>query len=386
MQKFRNSALESHPLFFDPAYLKMELYEDENGRKGPRHTYENPGVVVEENGDVLFCFYAPGAEKMEVAGFNGCAMTGERHPMIKGEDGYFRARVSGIPDGFHYHEYFLDGVSVINPLAPVGYGAHRAVNYFEKGEKDDDFYLMRDVPHGTVHMEYFPSSVTGRTRLCYVYTPPGYEENGEKTYPVLYLQHGGGENETGWIWQGKANLISDNLLAEGKAPEVIIVMNCLYCMKEGTQDAFLAGDFDAMLCKDCIPFIEGKYRADPSRRAMAGLSMGSYQTVMTSLYHLGMFSYIGIFSGLMEKRWYSRQDYFQAFEDAEAFRKKVKLFFFGYGRQEERIVKGLSQEFAMLEEKGIPYESYSCDGYHEWTVWRRCLREFLCRMGREECE
>ena len=381
MQKFRNTALESHAVFHDPAYLDMKIYFDKNGLGGPKHVWVEQGVTIEDNGDVTFCFYAPSGKQMEVAGFGGSAMTNEHHVMTKGEDGYFRATVSGIPGGFHYHEYFLDGVMVINPLAPIGFGAHRAVNFFEKGETDDAFYTMQDVPHGTIHMEYFYSKTTGRTRNCWVYTPPEFYMDRDEKYPVLYLQHGGGENETGWIWQGKANLIADNLIAAGKCPKMIIVMNCLYCLKEGKEEEFLAGDFDSMLLNDCIPFIENKYPVDTSKRAMAGLSMGSYQTTMTTLNHLGMFPYIGIFSGTIERRWYAKEDYFKAFENPEDFRNKVKLFFFGYGRQEERIVKGLTPQFAEFDKIGIPYETFTCDGYHEWTVWKRCLKEFLIKMG-----
>ncbi|HKM35706.1 MAG TPA: alpha/beta hydrolase-fold protein [Lachnospiraceae bacterium] len=380
MQKFRNTALESHAIFNDPAYLDMKVFFDKNGLGGPKHVWVEQGVTVEDNGDVTFCFYAPQGKQMEVAGFGGSAMTNEHHMMTKGEDGYFRATVSGIPGGFHYHDYFLDGVTVINPLAPIGFGAHRAVNFFEKGEADDAFYSMQDVPHGTIHMEYFYSQTTERTRNCWVYTPPEFQLGGDEKYPVLYLQHGGGENETGWIWQGKANLIADNLIATGKCHKVIIVMNCLYCLKEGKEEEFLAGDFDSMLCNDCIPFIEGKYPVDASKRAMAGLSMGSYQTTMTTLNHLGMFPYIGIFSGTIERRWYAKENYFKAFENPEDFKKKVKLFFFGYGRQEERIVKGLTPQFAEFDKTGIPYETFTCDGHHEWTVWRLCLREFLIKM------
>lgn len=374
MQNHRNEALESHGIFFDPVYLQMRLHKGPEGI-GPRHFEEEPGVRVEENGDVTFCFYAPEAKSVEVAGFGNSAMTNEHHPMKKDENGYFRATVPGIPPGFHYHEYFCDGVNVINPQAPVGYGAHKAVNFFEK-EGDGDFYFLKDVPHGEVRLEYFPSSVTGRTRACYVYTPPGYGQEGDRKYPVLYLQHGGGESESGWLWQGKANLIADNLIAAGECPKLLIVLNCLYCPGPEPEE-FLAGDFDSMLLKDCMPYIEGKYTVEPGKRAMAGLSMGSYQTIMTTLNHLGMFPYIGIFSGTPQRRWYAKEDYMKAFEDSEAFRERVKLLFFGYGEQEERIVAALEEQFGEFRDKGIPYTAYTCPGYHEWTVWRKCLREFL---------
>ena len=211
-----------------------------------------------------------------------------------------------------------------------------------------------------------------------MYTPPGYEEDTHKTYPVLYLQHGGGETETAWVWQGKVNYIIDNLLAEKKCTEMIVVMNCLYCVNNEKEEEFLSGDFDTMLIKDCIPFIEKKFRvsAGAGNRAMAGLSMGSYQTTMTTMRHLGYFPYIGIFSGTLERRWYCDFDYYKNFEDPQAFNEKVKLFFFGYGEQEERIVNGLKNDLERFGETGIKYTVFTCPGYHEWTVWRKCLECF----------
>ncbi len=373
----KNEALHTDALFFDAAHLKMKLFTDSDGNTGPRHTYEYPGVKIEENGDVTFCFYAPNAREVAVAGFPGSAMTDKKHYMTKGADGYWRVTVSGIPAGYHYHEYFVDNTCVMNPQAPVGYGSHKAVNFFDIPE-ERDFYALKDVPHGTLRVEHFFSSVTGRFRDCWVYTPPGYDIDAEKAYPVLYLQHGGGETETGWVWQGKMNYIMDNLLADNKCREMIVVMNCLYCVNDKKEEEFLSGDFDSMLIKDCIPFIESKFRVekDNQSRAMAGLSMGSYQTVMTTMRHLGYFPYIGIFSGALERRWYCDFDYYKNFEDPEAFNEKVKLFFFGYGEQEERIVNGLEKDLRRFDETGIKYSKFTCPGFHEWTVWRKCLEKF----------
>ena len=220
------------------------------------------------------------------------------------------------------------------------------------------------------------------TKTAYVYTPYGYESHPEKQYPVLYLQHGGGETETGWIWQGKVNYIMDNLIAAGKCREMIIVMNCLYCVDWRKHEDFITGDFDSMLMKDCIPFIENRYRVLPGRenRAMAGLSMGSYQTLMTTMRHLGDFPYIGIFSGAMLRRWYCDFDYYRNFDDPDGFNSKVKLFFFGWGQQEDRINRDLIPDLEMLKQKGVRFDTFTCPGYHEWTVWRKCLREFVQKI------
>ena len=373
----KNEALNTDGLFFDAVHMRMQLYTDSEGRTGPRHVFDYPGVKIEENGDVTFCFYAPDAKEVAVAGFQGSAMTNKKRYLVKGEDGYWRLTVSDIPPGFHYHEYFVDNTCVVNPLAPVGYGSHKVVNFFEKPE-ERDFYLLKDVPHGTLRIEHFYSTVTGRYRVCWVYTPPGYDKDTDKEYPVLYLQHGGGETETTWVWHGKVNYIMDNLLAENRCKEMIIVMNCLYCVDDRKEAEFIAGDFDSMLMNDCIPFIESKYRVKKGNenRAMAGLSMGSYQTVMTTMKHLGYFPYIGIFSGTLQRRWYCDFDYYKNFENPEEFNNKIRLFFFGYGEQEERIIKGLENDLKRFNETGIRYVKFTCPGYHEWTVWRKCFEKF----------
>lgn len=379
MRANTNIALDSYGLFYDPAYLKMKLFTDEEGNTGPRHTYDYPGVTAREDGSVEFCFYAPNAKKVQVAGLGGLQMGNERHDMVKDEEGYWKVTLYDLVDGCHYHEYYVDGNCVVNPMGNIGYGCHKNINFFEKAGKDCDFYLQQNVPHGTLHMELFDSTVTGKTRSCWVYTPPEYEKNMDKEYPVLYLQHGGGENETGWIWQGKVNYILDNLLAEKKCKEMIIVMNCLYCLDDRKEQDFLTGDFDSMLINDCIPFIESKYRVKPGdkNRAMAGLSMGSYQTIMTTLRHLGTFPYIGIFSGSLDRRWYCDFDYSKVFDDAKSFNEKIKCLFFGIGEQEERLMNNMGEYYRMLtEDKGIPVTWYTCPGYHEWNVWRKCLYEF----------
>ena len=150
--------------------------------------------------------------------------------MEEGEDGWWTAEVTGIEKGFHYYNYIVNSANTVDCNAPVGYGGFQAVNYLEMPEEDFEEYRIRQVPHGTVHYEYYKSNSTGRTKLCYVYTPAGYEEHLEKRYPVLYLQHGGGENEVGWIWQGKLANIADNLIAKGQMKEMIVVMNTGYAL------------------------------------------------------------------------------------------------------------------------------------------------------------
>ena len=184
MRANTNIALDSYGLFYDPAYLKMKLFTDEEGNTGPRHTYDYPGVTAREDGSVEFCFYAPNAKKVQVAGLGGLQMGNERHDMVKDEEGYWKVTLYDLVDGCHYHEYYVDGNCVVNPMGNIGYGCHKNINFFEKAGKDCDFYLQQNVPHGTLHMELFDSTVTGKTRNCWVYTPPEYEKNMDKEYPV----------------------------------------------------------------------------------------------------------------------------------------------------------------------------------------------------------
>ncbi len=379
-----NEVIRSDGLFFDAVDLKMILYKDKDGNVGPRHVFEREAARVEDNGDVTFTFYAPDAREVAVSGFGG-AMTDAKRPMARDEEGYWSVRVKDLPAGFHYLNYYVDGVCVTSPLGRVAYGGHKTANFVDIPEADD-FYACKNVPHGTLRLEHFFSQTTGRTRDCWVYTPPMYDQQPGKQYPVLYLQHGGGETETGWLWQGKMNYILDNLLFAGECEPMIVVMNCLYCVDTRTDNAFLSGDFDSMLVNDCIPFIEQSFRVREGNlnRAMAGLSMGSYQTTMTTLRHLGMFPYIGIFSGALTRRWYCDFDYYEQFRDAAAFNEKIRLFFFGYGEQESRIVDGLAPDFKAFDASGLRYQTFTCPGYHEWTVWRKCLRAFVCQIFKEK--
>lgn len=159
--------------------MQMKFYNGPEG-VGPRHYQVPAGVQVLENGDVRFTYYAPDAHTVEVAGLEGSTMGGERHALKPVKDGYWQADVAGIPAGFHYHVYFVNGNCVLNPQAPFGYGCHQVINFFEQPDPKNDFYLEKDVPHGSIHMHVFHSSRTGNALNCVVYTPPGYELDKEK--------------------------------------------------------------------------------------------------------------------------------------------------------------------------------------------------------------
>lgn len=341
-----------------------------------------PAIKILPNGDVRFRYYAPNAQKVEVAGCGGY-FSEEKRTMTRGEDGWWSVVVSGIRPGFHNHKYWVDGNLTVNPDAPIGYGWFYPINIFDLPGEEDDFWMLKDVPHGDVRMEYYRSGVTGRMKCAWVYCPPGYDES-DKRYPVLYIQHGVGENETGWVWQGHLNLIADNLIAEGKAAEQIIVMNCGYAFVDGVNPTFFPGDFDTELTVDCIPHIDEAFRTIPDRkhRAIAGLSLGSSQAFAICMKHRDLFANLGVFSGgfPIVRNEYDYSDYFS---DPAQVNRDFDVLFFGAGDDE-----GYAFSTAPMVEKeqalGVNVTSYHHPGFHVWDVWRFCAREFLLRIFREE--
>lgn len=241
MGKWKNQALTMHPVFFDP--LNKKVYMKESGNIDSLQYMEDPGAIeVQEDRQVRFRFFAPEAKTVEVAGLGGTM--GNEHFSLKPEgNGYFSATVDGIKPGFHYHNWYVDGVEVQNPHGAFGYGCFKAINFFEMPEEGTDFYYLKEVPHGDVRIMKYKSQVNSHIKACFVYTPPGYEEKRDREYPVLYLQHGAGENETGWIWSGKLNLILDNLIKEKKCTEMIVVMCCGYSFIPETAPVFLSRGF-----------------------------------------------------------------------------------------------------------------------------------------------
>ena len=389
---YKNAITTSSILYFHKPDkdLKMDFTLDPNGkgvtgRMGKIWLEDaEPAIKILENGDVRFRYFAPEAKKVEVAGCGGY-FSDEKVAMEKGEDGWWSVVVSGIKPGFHNHKYWVDGNLMVNPDAPIGYGWFYPINIFDLPGEEDDFWMLKDVPHGDVRMEYYKSSVTGRTKLCWVYTPAGYDDC-DKRYPVMYIQHGVGENEMGWVWQGHINMIADNLIAEGKCEEMIIVMNCGYAFVPGGNEVFLPGDFSKELTEDCIPHIDAAYRTIPDRkmRAMAGLSLGSSQTFYIANEHKDLFANCGVFSGgfPIENR-FGYWDYTDYYNDAEAVNRDFDVLFIAGGDDEgypERTAPVIQEE----QDKGVNVIGYHHPGFHVWDVWRFSAREFMQRLFKEK--
>lgn len=378
-QSFYSSALQFAPHNKEMAHMRRN--NDPDGKKSP---FAGMGAAFGAEpigpGHVRFNMYAPPGCRVEVEGMPGTPMWtpgGARIQLRETEEGFYTGEVFDWPCGFQYIQFYVNDIPAMNPKAPIGVGYGKAVNFCEvPGDPEEmEVYALKDVPHGTVTMEIYFSSVTGMYRNCYVYTPPTYDIH--KKYPIFFLQHGGGEDETGWLWQGRINYIMDNLLAEGKAREMIIVLNAGYAFRQDESYEFLPGDLGAVLEKDLLPVLEMKYSVytDREHRAMAGLSMGSWQTQHAAVVHPELFAWEGIFSGGPSKH-LAELDMDTNFADLDDAR-RMRLIFISCGTGEARCQEQIDFVEQMKAEGLDNIVMDTWPGVHEWRVWRHAACEFL---------
>lgn len=333
---------------------------------------------VNSEGRVKFRIVAPEATNVGVTFRDSSAFA-------KGEDGAWYGHTRPLDEGFHYYLLKIDGAEVPDPGSLMFFGAQRWGSAVEVPARDQDFYAVKNVPKGQLRETFFYSKSTDSMRRAFVYTPPGYDQNPDKRYPVLYLQHGWGENEYGWGVQGRAREIMDNLIAENKARPFIIVM--IYGMTNDTRMGGLRDfdirPFETVMVRELIPFVDAHFRTLPDRahRAMAGLSMGGMETKTITLRNLDTFSHIGLFSG--------GSIAVTNIADMAAFKAGNKLVFVSYGSRE---LGGNRPGFGgdpkanteALAQAGIKTHFYvSPDTAHEWQSWRRSLRELAPLLFQE---
>ena len=349
------------------------------------------------------------------ATFVGLDIAGKIYQMTKDENGVWTGTSEPQDEGFHYYQLNIDGASVPDPGSKYYYGASRWGSGIDIPAQDEEFYTVKNVPQGSINEVYYWSTVQGKMRHGYVYLPNEYYTNPTKKFPVLYLQHGMGENETGWSAQGKTGIIMDNLIAAGKATPFIIYMdNGLDTRRPGNPDPAqmrrmgppqgprpqggpqggpqgqrpqggrpggfgrgfgnFAEAFQQILLKDIIPMVEKNYRviADTEHRAMAGLSMGGMQTHAITLANPTTFAYVGMFSGGTFNT--------EELKDAADFKKTNKVLFMSAGGRETRMAEGdgsVGKAAEDLKKMGINAHSYvSPETAHEWQTWRRSLYQF----------
>ena len=366
-----------------------------------------PGATtprVQPDGRITFTLKAPDATSLQLAGGDGLG-TGP-FPMTRGTDGTWNVTTPPSVPGFHYYWFVLNGVAVNDPASETYFGYGKETSGVEVPETGADYYAIRQVPHGDVRARWYLSKTTGQWRRAFVYTPPGYDDLASVRYPVLILQHGSGEDETGWTRQGRAQFILDNLIAAGKAKPMIVVMDRGYAQTAGTASsapgpaAWLQNFtfFEDVVVRDLIPMIDGSFRTIPDRehRAMAGLSMGGMQTLSITLKHLDLFAYIGSFSGAIVPNMRNppgdgraqpfdcRTAYDGAFSDPVTFNKRVKLLWMGVGTAEPAEFRaGIGGAATALRKAGVRMEYIESNGTaHEWQTWRRALADFAPRLFR----
>ncbi len=362
---------------------KTDLVEDFKPSEVNQPGKQYPQVNFE--GRVRANILAPQALKVQLD------IGGVKYDMVKDDKGVWTGESASQDEGFHYYQLNIDGASVPDPGTKYFYGAGRWGSGIEIPAVDQVFYALMDVPHGLVSENTYFSKITNAWRRCFVYTPAGYEKNSETRYPVLYLQHGSFEDETGWASQGKANLILDNLIAAQQAVPMIIVMDNGYAYKpqdNANEEARPASVFEEVMIQEIIPMIDSKFRtiADREHRAIAGLSMGANQTMRIIMNNLNKFASYGGFSGTSNYPCTAEIDPVTfldgKFNDGAALNKKLKVLWLGLGSKEPNPFPDSVGAFrTMLEKQGIKYVFYeSQNTAHEWLTWRRDLNEFAPRL------
>lgn len=322
---------------------------------------------------VIFRIKAPEAHKMQID-------LGKKYDMVRDTGGYWGVTTNPLSEGFHYYSLLIDDVAVADPASQTFYGMGRMASGIEMPIKGQDYYGLKAVPHGEIGIKRYYSTVLHRWRQFYIYTPPGYSENLNEKYPVLYILHGGGEDESGWADQGKADLILDNLIAEKKATPMIIVM------PDGNIDAPAFGEdnlklFAAELKKSIIPFVEKHYRAktDPGDRALAGLSMGGLQTLYAGMNNTQLFSYLGIFSSgwiLPLQSKLAGTQYSLMKKNIAMIKSNLKVLWVSTGGQEDIAYKNCQVMLSKFNKMNLKYVYDSYPGGHAWPVWRHDLYKF----------
>ncbi len=345
------------------------------GTPAPSNTRSAKYPQILNDSRVVFRVKAPEAQRVQID-------LGKKYDLAKDTGGYWVGVTDSISEGFHYYSLLIDGVAVADPASETFYGMSRMASGIEIPFKGDSIYAMKDVPHGDVRIKKYFSNTTRSWRQMYVYTPPGYDQNNNEKYPVLYLLHGGGEDERGWATQGKTDIILDNLIADKKAKPMLIVM-----MDGNFGSGGIAGFgeqslrmFENELKQSVIPFVEKNYRvaADAGNRALAGLSMGGLQTLYAGVKNTPMFSSLGVFSS----GWWANQpalyepQYAFMKTNAATINKDLKNFWIAMGGKEDIAYANCKTMLGKFDEMNIKYTYSEYPGGHTWPVWRNNLYNF----------
>ncbi|MFO0809167.1 MAG: alpha/beta hydrolase-fold protein [Gemmataceae bacterium] len=336
---------------------------------------------ITADGKITLRLRAPKAEKVTVNADLLRANLNLKTPieMAKGENGVWSVTLGPVPPAIYEYAFVVDGVTMTDPNSPNVFGNRQGSRGFLEvpgpaGSPRADEW--RKVPHGAVHSHWYDSSAAnGARRRVHVYTPPGYEKGTQK-YPVLYLLHGSGDNDSHWTLLGRANVIADNLIADGKAVPMLIVMPDGHVPTTGSERAAATSAFETDLLKDVKPLVESTYRVDTdrSKRAITGLSMGGGQSLQVGLKHPEDFAYLGAFSAGIRNP--------PGLDDPARLNDRFKLFWIGIGK-DDFLLQANRDFVKKLDEAKVKHEYKETAGGHRWDVWRAYLAEFMPRLFKD---
>ena len=328
---------------------------------------------ITSGSQAVFKIKAPEVQKLQLD-------LGKKYDMIRNSNGVWEITTDSLSEGFHYYSLIIDGVAVADPASESFYGMGRMASGIEVPFKGDSYYQIKNVPHGDIRIKRYFSNVTNGWRDFYMYTPPGYDQNTSAKYPVLYILHGGGEDQRGWATQGKTDLIIDNLIAAKQAVPMMVVMVDGNLPFNGFGEQALIA-FEKELKESVIPFVEQNCRAktDAHSRALAGLSMGGIQTLYAGVKNTELFSYLGVFSSgwiqPMQKELTDSQYEFMK-NNEDKINSHLKLFWLSQGGKEDIAWKNCQTMKSKFDEMKIKYVYSEYPGGHSWPVWRNNLYNF----------
>ena len=325
------------------------------------------------DGRAIFRVKAPDALKVQLD-------LVKKYDMVKNSEGLWEVTTDSLTEGFHYYSLLVDGLAIADPSSETFYGMGRMASGIEVPFKGDDYYALKDVPHGEISIKYYYSTVFNGWRRFYIYKPAGYDVNITEKYPVLYILHGGGEDERGWATQGKTDLILDNLIAANKAKPMLIVMPDGNVNVQGFgENTLKIFEREMKLC--IIPFVEKNYRAETSsgNRALAGLSMGGIQTLYVGMNNTDLFSYLGVFSSgwilPLQSDLADKQNDFMK-KNLDKIKNNLKLLWIGIGGKEDIAYNNCQTMISRFNEMNLKYTYCDYPGGHAWPVWRNNLFNF----------
>jgi len=369
---WKNSLFMFSQLLFKPVDVASFDKISNAGRPAETNVRSARYPQILPDGHAVFRIKAPEAQKVQLD-------LGKKYDMVKNNEGVWETTTDSLSEGIHYYSLIIDGVSVADPASETFYGMGRMASGFEVPFKGDSYYEEKNVPHGDIRIKRYYSNVTNSWRNFYMYTPPGYDENTSAKYPVLYIMHGGGEDQRGWATQGKTDLILDNLIAAKKAvPMIVIMVDGNFPLNGFGEESLRV--FEKELKQSVIPFVEKNYRVktEAQYRALAGLSMGGIQTLYAGVRNTEMFSYLGVFSS----GWFANQkeltdpqyEYWK--NNADKINSNLKQFWISQGGKEDIAWQNCQLMRSKLDELKIKYSYSEYPGGHSWPVWRNNLFNF----------